>query len=419
MTRPVKKIRAVLSALAILVIALPARAQTNALDVPEIEDVPASIDQLLDDYSRSWVLKDAALLGGTLDDGIAAAEKKAFANANDIPFETFEIRPLTQYSGDLASPRIRALYKGREVATYHVVERSRIGNETGTYESDGAFTFTRTSRGGAYDGWRLTSKDDLDALGFFSPYHLWDEAKVTLLSSEHFTLLTHPGSVKAIRPSLAAAEKAYAHDDGFWPGPPLRDKYVMIVPSTTEELGRIMHETVDLGKFVAFVSGGADKSRGWVPTGPRVFVHLSHLTRYQEVSQVEILAHELIHAITRQVSGPKVPTWIEEGIANLGGGNGGRPVRATDGPTPDEFPTEERFVTGSLSSIQIAYDQGQVAVEVLDAEFGREGLVKFYKTLGAKRVVPGTEEYWVRRAVDESTDWTYADWVAAWRERLD
>jgi hypothetical protein len=410
----VRRLGALVCAFLVLAVALPAR----ALEEPRIEDVPAPIEQLLDDYSRAWVLKDAALFGSTLDDRIAPSEKKAFANAKDVPFSAFDINPTTQYSGDLASPRIRALYKGRDVATYHVIERSRIGSETGTYESDGAFTFTRGAHGGAYDGWRLTSKSDLDVLGFFSPYHLWDAEKVSVLRGEHFIVLTHPGSVKAINPSLAIAEKAYAHDDEFWPGS-LADRFVVIVPSTTDELARIMHETVDLNKFVAFVSGGADKSVGWVPTGPRVFVHLSHLTRYREVSQIEILAHELIHAITRKSSGPKVPTWIEEGIANLGGGNGGRPVRATEGPVPDEFPTDERFITGSLSNIQIAYDQGQVAVEVLDAEFGREGLVRFYENLGSKRVVPGTEEYWVRRAVEESTDWSYADWVAAWRARLD
>ncbi|MEX2394113.1 MAG: hypothetical protein WD826_06510, partial [Actinomycetota bacterium] len=203
----------------------------------------------------------------------------------------------------------------------------------------------------------------------------------------------------------------------FWPGDD-DARYVIIVPSTTAELGRILHETIDLSKFVAFVAAGADRSDGWEPTGPRVFVHLSHLLNYSEAGKLEILAHELLHAITRPITGPQIPIWVEEGLANSGGGTGGRPSIATQAPVPDGFPTRDLFVTGPVRNIQATYDQAQVAIEVLIDEFGEEGLARFYEALGTRRVVPGTEEYHVRQAVEESVDWTYDDWVAAWHERL-
>ena len=111
---------------------------------------------------------------------------------------------------------------------------------------------------------------------------------------------------------------------------------------------------------------------------------------YAPASQLEILAHELIHAFTRDESGPKLPSWIEEGLANFGGGNGGRALRI---PPRTELRTTSRPTTssspGRSRDIQTVYDQGQLAIQVLDEKFGRAGLVKFYEELGSRRVVAG------------------------------
>jgi hypothetical protein len=254
-------------------------------------------------------------------------------------------------------------------------------------------------------------------LGFFSPHHLWDEKPVTVLTSDRFVVLTHADVRDVVQPELHVAESAYDHDTKFWPEP-MTDRFVVIVPSSTEELRRVMHETVNLTKFVAFVAAGADRETGWTPTGPRIFVHLDHLRNYAPASQLEILAHELIHAFTRKVSGPKLPSWIEEGIANLGGGNGGRALRIPPQTTSDDFPTDDEFFSGPVGDIQAVYDKGQLAIEVLDEKFGRAGLVKFYEELGSRRVVAGTEEYHIRDAIRASVGWSYDEWLAAWRQRL-
>ncbi len=412
-------IRRIALGLTLVLLAFVAPQPTHAQDdgPPEIEEVPLSIVQLLTDYARAYRDGDADLLERTVADRLIAAEREAFANARNVPFSSYEIRPNTQYSGDLASTRVKAQYKGREVVTYHVVEESKIGPETTTYADDGAYTFIRGSKAAAYDGWRLASKNDLDPIGFFSPYHLWNESEVVSLSSDRFLMLTHPDVVEVMRPVMDIAERAYDRVGEFWPRR-LRDRYVIIAPSTTEELGRIMHETVDLGKFVAFVSGGADRSEGWEPTGPRVFIHLSHLRRYSPSAQTEIIAHELVHAVTREVSGPNIPVWVEEGLANLGGGSGRRTSLASTGGLPDSFPSDDRFVTGPVRGIQASYDQSQVAIETLEDRFGPDGLADFYTELGSRRVVVGTEEYHVRAAVKDSVGWTHDEWVAAWRRRL-
>jgi hypothetical protein len=179
-----------------------------------------------------------------------------------------------------------------------------------------------------------------------------------------------------------------------------------------------MHETVDLEKFVAFVAAGADRTNGYDPTGPRMFIHLSHLQRYGPDAKVEILAHELIHAITREVSGPLMPTWIEEGLANLGGGSGRTASLAGRGTAPGTFPSNDRFTTGPVLDIQTVYDQAQVAIETLEATHGRPDVAAFYTELGSRRVVAGTDDYHVRDAIAKSVGWSYEAWVDAWRKRL-
>jgi hypothetical protein len=413
--------RALLAVVAVLSLLVPVRAAPAVqLEVPVIEEVPSGIVALLADYSRAWRAKDAQLLVRTLDERLQAKETKSLANAKDVPFALFEVEASTQFSGDLASPRVDALYRGEDAVTYEIEERTRIGSETQMYAEPGAFTFVRSAPAGTddqrYDGWRLASKSDLDVIGFFSPHHLWDEGPVIVLTSERFIALTHADVQDVVRPVLAVAERAYDEGARFWPEP-LTDRFVMLVPSTTDELRRVMHETVNLTKFVAFVASGSDRETGWVPTGPRIFVHLDHLRNYGEPAQREILAHELIHAFTRKVSGPKLTSWIEEGLANLGGGSG-RALRIPPQTTTDDFPSDDQFFAGPVGDIQTVYDKAQLAIDVLDDKFGRAGLVKFYEELGSRRVVAGTEEYHIREALRTSVGWSYDEWVAAWALRL-
>ncbi len=404
-------------ALAALLTAVSAGAQEAK--TPEIEEVPAAIVRLLNDYGRAFQTKDRALLDGALGSLLKVSALRAFDNAKDVPFKSVVVTAKTQYSGNLAYRRVRERYPDKEVRTYQVTEASTLDIESVPYEEDGAFTFVRDGpqSGDRYDGWRLESTSDLDLIGFFSPYHLWDTGPVSVLRSEHFVLLTHPEVTEEMRPVINVAESAYAKATSWWPRP-VDARYVMIVPATTEELGALFHATIDLEKFVAFVAAGADQAQGWEPTGPRVFVHLSHLRNYDENGQLEILAHELLHAVTRPLSGPHIPVWVEEGLANAGGGRGARPSLASEGDPPPEFPTDEQFVKGEVRKIMIRYDQAQVAIETLIDRFDREALARFYERLGSARVVPGTDEYHVRQAVQDALDWTEADWLAAWHERL-
>ncbi len=403
---------------ALVLLPQAAFAQTES-PTPEIQQVPSAITSLLDDYGRAWQTHDVTLLGKTTSGKFARTDSRALANAGEVNFAEFKVRTLTQFSGNLAYSRIRSLYPHMDVRTYQIEQDTRIAYESKSYEEDGAFTFIRPpSGGGDYDGWRIASKNDLDVLGFFSPSNLWDSSPVSILNGQHFIILTHPVVTQEVRPWLAVAEKAFARASAFWPGSDVKT-IVMEVPATQAELGAITHDTADLSNFVAFVSSGVSREHGYAPTGPRMFVNIGHLLHYPESAQISVLAHELIHALTRNESGPNTPTWVEEGLADDGGGTESlfsHVLRGAGAPT--NFPPAEKFVTGGVSDIQAAYAEADVAMQVLLDKFGRPGVVKFYRALGAERVVPGTETYQVRKALQDSLHWTYDDWVAAWRQRL-
>lgn len=402
----------VTGALIVSLLALPASA------APEIVEVPTGIAKLLDDYGRAFETHDARSLSRTLIPGAFGEEqRRALANAKAVPFSAYDLTVTTRFSGNLASRRVRATHEGLEAATYHVVVETTFDVEDEPYVEDGAFTFVRESSdaGDPYDGWRLAAKNDLDALGFFSPHFLWDEAPVAIQRSEHFLLLTHPDIAEEMRPVLDVAERALARATAFWPRR-TDERYSIIVPSTTAELGRIVRSTVDFRKFVAFVVAGVDRTDEWSPAQPRLYVHLSHVRNYNRDAQLEIFTHELIHAVTRPLTGPHMPAWIEEGIANAGTGAPHR--RAKEGPVPGDFPRDEEFVTGSVAEIQRRYDQGQVAIEVLIAAKGRDALARLYEALGAAREAAGTDRFLLEQAISRSLDWTIDEWIAAWRKAL-
>src|SRR5207244_3685602 len=103
---------------------------------------------------------------------------------------------------------------------------------------------------------------------FFTSHFIWDDGPVSVLNSPHFLVLAHPDVAPSLEPLTSVAEDSYARATRFWPFP-VKARYVMIVPTTTAELGGIVHDTADLADFVAFVGSGVDETTGWNPGGPR------------------------------------------------------------------------------------------------------------------------------------------------------
>ncbi|HVE93049.1 MAG TPA: hypothetical protein VNE62_12235 [Actinomycetota bacterium] len=418
MTPPLRRGR-IACVLALLAALLPAEGPPAAAAPAAIAPVPEGITALLRDRGRAFEAKDRGLLQATLDPGsYAAAQLKAFDNASQVAFSTFRVEPVTEFSGQIAGERVKAKYSGREVAAFAVRQRSAVrGIETEPYVDNGYYTFVK-SGGGDYDGWRLASDSDFDVLGGFSPRQVWDFGPVELATSEHFAVLVHPDQSAKAAPALAAAEKAYASVKSFWPRPATQ-RYLIVAPSTTGELDRILQSTIDLSKFVAFAARSIKTTEGLEPGGVRLFVQSSHFERYNDEGKQGILAHELIHAVTTPAAGSFMPIWVEEGLATHGSSPKGSSLpTARRGGKPGTFPQDEQFSVGSVSDIGRAYAQSQVAFEVLSDRYSAEGVAKFYEALGRTRIAAGSQEHHVAKALRESVGWTVDEWTKAWQDRL-
>lgn len=379
--------------------------------------VPPGVIRLLDDRSRAYASGDRGLLEGTLGPEVRRSELDAFDAASDVAFDTYRTRVGTQFSTDIATPRVRARYPDRETAAFHVVLETRIaGAEEVPYVENAFFTFARGDRSGPYEGWRLVSTTDFEALGVHSARQLWDGGEVRSVESPHFVFLTHPGQVEEVRGVVDQAEEAYREVRRFWPRE-IGRRYVVLVPSSSEELQEMIHSTLDLSKFVAFAARSFDLEGGWAPAGVRIFLNPPNFRRYAPDGRRAIFAHELLHAVTAPAAGPQIPVWVEEGLAEAATGSDERPRLARRGPTPDRFPPDEAFRIGPTGEIVRTYGQAQVAMGILLERFGVGALADFYEAVGAARVAPGTAEHHVRRAVEE-LGWSLEEWRALWRERL-
>jgi hypothetical protein len=404
-------------ALAVATAVLVAPAHRAEAEI-HIGSVPAGIDVLLGDYGRAWASHDATLLEKTLAVGkLRDRELRSLRNAASVPFRSYTVAPLTQFSGNLASARVRRLYPGMQVASFEVTVRTAFDIEDKPALEDGAFTFVRKKPDSSdrYSDWRLISDSDMDILGFFSAHFIWDDGPVTPLRSAHFLVLAHPDVARTLESTISVSEESLARATHFWPRP-VKAKFAMIIPTTSAELGGIVHDTADLADFVAFVASGIDQTNGWNPGSPRVYIHLDHFRAYVPLGQIGILAHELTHAITRPVTGPHIPTWVEEGLANVAGGLPA--YTAHSGPKPTSFPTDDEFVTGALPDIVRHYDQAQVAIRAAVDAKGRDAVARFYEQLGAERIVPGTDQYYLEQVTKTTLGWTIDQWVAAWRKAL-
>jgi hypothetical protein len=85
---------------------------------------------------------------------------------------------------------------------------------------------------------------------------------------------------------------------------------------------------------------------------------------------------------------------------------------------PTALPTDDEFVSGALGDIVRHYDQAQVAIQVAVDAKGRDAVARFYEALGSKRIVPGTDQYYLAQVARSTLGWTLEQWVAAWRKAL-
>jgi hypothetical protein len=376
----------------------------------------AEIQALLD-------IRSEAMRGGDRDAFMATVDRASptFLRRQGLLFDGFQRLGLSEYRLDIGRRLWPKLTTDREVVRYgatakptvlHVEERYALTrfDEQPALE-DLFLTFVRRP-----EGWRVASDSDLDDLTMYSGRKVWEFGPVVARTSEHFLYVSHPDLLGPAQSVLNKAEEALDAVSAHWPLE-WNERVVIVAPSTTEELGRLIQATFDLDVFVAFAASGVDRARDWDLVGHRILLNWPNFSRYDDSTQLSVLTHELLHVATREYSGPLVPIFVEEGVAEWVTGHDSASLLAgqvQNGLFDRELPLDHEFISGSDAVILSAYQESSAAIRYAAERFGDDAVAEFYRELGTVRRSSGTWRYHVGRAMRKAFGIGFHEFQGRW-----
>jgi hypothetical protein len=377
---------------------------------------------LLDDRATAVAQNDERTFVETMRGAPAA-----FVKARRLWFQRLHTLPLGSYSltlgddefGDLALPADTAKYKG-EVHIVQVTERIGFkGFDRAPAEEDLFLTVRRSG-----STWSVVSDTDRENLFLMSMRNIWDYGPVEAVSRGDILVVVHPAQRGIANSILDVAGRARATARSRWPYP-WNDPIIIMVPSTVNELARVLQTQFDLSSFVAFASSSLNRDKGWSLTGDRVFLHWPNFSRYDASYRRLILDHEFTHLATRATTGPHEQAFMDEGIAQFygedAGGNDAPQTRARvragtfDGHVPEDW----LFTAGPPADIFLAYELANSFMDYLASRFGQKGGARVYRAVaGENPVAPGTWRYHQDHAFRKVFGVSFASLERGWAARL-
>lgn len=397
---------------------LPAAGQAPTADT----GVPAGIQRLLAhraEAMRSGDLEAFLSTSDLSDSGFARRQRLLFAGFRRLGLEEYRLEATTATFPELTTPREVVRYgPSAEPRIFHVEERYRIrGYDQQPALEDLFLTFVWGP-----GGWRVASDTDLEDAGLLSGRKLWELGPIVTRDSEHFRYVSHPDLAGSADAVLGAAERALATVLRTWPLP-WAPRVLILAPSRTPELARIIQATFDLDAFVAFAASGVDRALDWELTGHRIVLNWPNFSRHPASVREGILAHELSHIATRELAGPQIPVFLDEGVAEWVAGDASTAIlaeRVQEATFDGRLPEDHEFVTGESTDIAGAYQESFSAVRYAVERHGASALAEWYRLLGEVRLAPGTWRFHadrtLRRAVGTGLEPFERAW-AAWVER--
>ena len=380
------------------------------------------IEEVLTERARAVREEDRTAFLALIDPGAEAFRKqqgKVFRWLTSLPIGSYELE-LIGGEGDLAKPRHERRYEAfDDVFIPRAEERYRIkGIDDADFVSDVFFTFVLHG-----DTWLIAADDELGEEST-TDRNPWDFGALTTTRSEHFLLVQHPcrrpGCTEAGESFLQLAEAALARVDERWLEP-WNKRVVVFVTSTRKELRAILDVGFDAGRFVAF-SYAPNRTRGYSPA--RIVVNRVGLSERSPESLLVVLAHEITHVATRRPSGPDIPLWVEEGLAEWVSRTTGDGAdlffsdEAGSGPVTPELPRDRHFRRSGKDQLFVHYQASRSAVRYFIERYGYQRFVRFYKALGDSHDRPGSSDEHVDRAMRRFTGIGLRRFEAQWADTI-
>lgn len=424
-----------LAAVVLLAPSTDARARPNAgAAAADVRAAPAplpdprsareqAVRALLETRARAVVQRDRAAFLATVWRGAPDfLERQAalFDNLAGVPLGSWAY-VLDGSSDRGPAPELDAKYgAGRwwapdVVLTYAIADFDKEP----TYAAQG-LTFVQ-----ADGGWFLAADDELVGRGRRTTRALWDGGPVVSVRGTSTLALGHPGSQRLLRQLADGIDQAVPRVTQVW-GPDWNQAVVVQVPDTQDEADRILGGSTDLTRIAAVATAElTDLSGNYRPVGDRVMVNPPNFAKLGPLGRQVVLTHETAHVASRAATGPDVPTWLVEGLADYIGyldvdvplATAARETQLAvrDGRVPDALPANAAF-DGANPGLPLAYETSWLAVRLLVDTYGLQPALAFYRAVGASRGAGADAA--VERAFAAELGTTTAAFTQAWREHL-
>ncbi len=342
--------------------------------------------ELLDRRAAALLARDRhGFLEGIDPAAIAFRERQAavFDALAEVPLGMWEYELDAGRASDAAGLAVRY---GTDVWVPQVTLRYSFAG-VGTSPSVAAQVLTFVRRGAT---WLIASDADLDGGPVVTARSLWDSGPVVAVRGRHALVLGHPGRRAALEELARDVDAAVPRVTAVW-GSDWAQQVVVMLPDDVEEMRRLVGHDLELGPIAAVATaqlvGGDDR---YEPVGDRVVVHPDNYPGLGALGRRIVLTHEVLHVAARRASGPALPAWLAEGLADYVAYAGtGVPVEraaprtAADvrlGRVPEGLPDPEDFTGEGIAG---AYELSWLAAVHLAERHGEDALLRLYRTIGA------------------------------------
>jgi hypothetical protein len=238
--------------------------------------------------------------------------------------------------------------------------------------------------------WYIAADDDFAAAGRDTTRGLWDSGRVVVVRGKRSLVLGHPASRSTMRRVATSLDAAVPRVTAVW-GEDWSQHVVALVPSSQDELTRIVGGSGDYSQIAAVATAELTNVEGYHPVGDRIVINPPNFAKLGSLGRRVVLTHEVTHVATRGASGPAAPAWLVEGFADYVGYRGLRVPYALSaselrdsvrhGNVPRALPTDADFDGGNPQLAEV-YEQAWLAVRLLADQHGQDELVQLYRTVG-------------------------------------
>ena len=293
------------------------------------------------------------------------------------------------------------------------------GYDTVPTEEDQGFTFVQRD-----DRWYLAADDDFADRP--TQRDLWDTGQVRVTIGRRCLVLAHPSGAGMAALALDECDAAVPRVTAVW-GTGWAQKVVLEVPDTSAELQQLVADIGDVSNVAAVATAElVDPSTGYHPVGDRVLVNPKSFRDLGAVGRRVVLTHEVTHVATRSATGPYVPTWMVEGIADyVGFLHAGVPLSLSaeelrkamrSGHVPTQLPPDSAY-QGGRADLAATYEESWLAVSLIVQRYGLAAMLRLYRDVGAGRSPSSLELAFATDLHTTVPAFTQA-WTASLRQQL-